>query len=447
MKNPFMFLGVIFVLCCLKSGAFTDYYSRASADDGNLKPWVLSNEQRRELLYFYSPIIFKQAFENRKQLLGRDWITNFDFDGDGNFSNNMQLWESELEQRITNREGFSNVWRIRPTLYTALIEFMEGKRKSVVMLYHIYHAMQEWTIHDWERVEIRLDGLTPEGAGNGEQIRYVVITEHSKHSARGIASKGILHPDLNFYETANGKHLLVYQAKWRNQPPLRKGELHFVTQRWTAKMIQQSAPTQLVQINGFGKTPFHYVFVPRADSEAISQWQARKITPDNRAELASGVGQANNLEPGRTRRIHYELQDIADILPTHLASVSWRKVKRIKMESPILNEDGSIAVEVPESGYLDFYYRAKNVLNPKEKKRGYPYKHWFWGVYFWGNEGCSYKPLNWMQHEYFVHHGLPGDGISFEAEHGLWLGRGEYRHWYTSDKGGFDGRWVQLFAD
>ena len=448
MKKPFMFLGVIFVLCFLKSVAFTDYYSRAFADDGNLKPWVLSNEQRRELLNFYAPIIFKQAYEDKEKLLGRDWITNFDFDKDGDFSNNMKNWLDELGQRNTKREGFPNVWRIRPTLYTALIEFMEGERKNVVLLYHVYHAMQDRTIHDWERVEIRLNGLTPKGAGNGEQIRYVVITEHSDHVARSIDSKGVLDPELNFYETANGKHLLIYQAKWLNEEPLRKQELHFVTQRWTAKMIRQSAQTAVTQINDFNKAPFHYVFVPTADSEATSQWQASKITPDNRAELASGVGvKGKKIELGETKRIHYELQDIADIMPTHLSSVSWKMVKRIKMDSPILNEDGSIAVEVPESGYLDFFYHVKNVLNPYDKKRGYPRKHWFWGVYFWDGTGNDYTPLKWMQHEYFAHHGLSGDGFRFKLEEGIWLGRGEYRHWYTRAKGGFDGRWVQLFAD
>lgn len=32
---------------------------------------------------------FKQAYEDKEKLLGRDWITNFDFDKDGDFSNNM----------------------------------------------------------------------------------------------------------------------------------------------------------------------------------------------------------------------------------------------------------------------------------------------------------------------------------------------------------------------
>ena len=46
--------------------------------------WSLTNDQRRAYLNYYAPIILKRADENNNKQ-GRDWITNFDFDQDGNF--------------------------------------------------------------------------------------------------------------------------------------------------------------------------------------------------------------------------------------------------------------------------------------------------------------------------------------------------------------------------
>src|SRR4051812_40916203 len=53
--------------------------------------WSLTNDQRRAYLYYYAPIILKRTDENNNKQ-GRDWITNFDFDQDGNFSNNRVNW-------------------------------------------------------------------------------------------------------------------------------------------------------------------------------------------------------------------------------------------------------------------------------------------------------------------------------------------------------------------
>jgi hypothetical protein len=53
--------------------------------------WSLTNEQRRAYLNYYAPIILKRADENNSKQ-GRDWTTNFDFDQDGNFSNNRVNW-------------------------------------------------------------------------------------------------------------------------------------------------------------------------------------------------------------------------------------------------------------------------------------------------------------------------------------------------------------------
>jgi hypothetical protein len=47
--------------------------------------------RRCAYLDYYAPIILKRADENNNKQ-GRDWITNFDFDQDGNFSNNRVNW-------------------------------------------------------------------------------------------------------------------------------------------------------------------------------------------------------------------------------------------------------------------------------------------------------------------------------------------------------------------
>ena len=112
--------------------------------------WTLSDAERRAYLEYYSPIVFKRSNEDGHDQRGLDLVTNFDFDQDYRFSNNKRNWE----QVYRYIEGHRDVehWRIRPTLYTALIEFMEpDETKSILLLYHIYHAKQIGSIHDWER--------------------------------------------------------------------------------------------------------------------------------------------------------------------------------------------------------------------------------------------------------------------------------------------------------
>ncbi len=60
-----------FMACALLNGAA---WSQA---------WSLSDQQRRDYLGYYSPIIFKNADEDAGKHAGYDWITNFDFDRDG----------------------------------------------------------------------------------------------------------------------------------------------------------------------------------------------------------------------------------------------------------------------------------------------------------------------------------------------------------------------------
>ena len=151
--------------------------------------WTLSDAERRAYLEYYSPIVFKRSNEDGYDQRGLDLVTNFDFDQDYVFSNNKKNWE----QVYRYIEGHRDVehWRIRPTLYTALIEFMEpDETKSMLLLYHIYHAKQIGSIHDWERVEVRIDDVYGTPGQGSERLDFVVITNHGSHKARKNPASG-----------------------------------------------------------------------------------------------------------------------------------------------------------------------------------------------------------------------------------------------------------------
>ncbi len=284
-------------------------------------------ERYRAFLRFYAPLILKQADE-AAGLAGRDWITNFFFD-DARLSNNRVRWTQSLSNFVGGETELD--WQIRPTLYTHAIEFLEQGERSLVLLYHVYHAMQASGIHDWERVELRLDGV---GArpGQDERVRFAVLTRHSMHRARGPA-------ELQWYETEHGRHLLVWQAPWSSswagaflaalprarfswnpfETTPRKAELRFVDEEWDqiAANLASEEPA-LVAIEGTLRPyPVHYVFVPDSDAHGVAALGARRISPTNpRSQSAEKQGMETH--PGvEVRRLCYELQDTADVLPTH----------------------------------------------------------------------------------------------------------------------------------
>lgn len=115
-------------------------------------------------------MILKRGDENNGKA-GRDWITSYDFHQDGNYSDNRVDWKNVdkyVAAAATGSTGTYDRWRIRPTLYSAAIEFMDGGQKSLVLLFHVYNAADKEgsDIHDWERVEIIVRNVsgTP-GAG------------------------------------------------------------------------------------------------------------------------------------------------------------------------------------------------------------------------------------------------------------------------------------------
>ncbi len=335
--------------------------------------WSLSLAQRQAYLQCYAPIILKRANANNNEH-GRDWITNFDFDCDGNFSNNRQNWLAINQYIDASQNGPSayNAWRIRPTLYTSLIEFMDGGKS------------------------------------------------------------------------------------------------------WCAPTARAE-----VNINNEDKKKnVHYVFVPEGSPAAVSAWNARPLNYATAASLTSRYDNETTALWGAVPRITYELQDLADILPTHWQyggyQTHWLGTHAIDvlLESPILNESGQAEVS---AGMQRFFTpsRDSSESDLTDGREGYLDKSWFYGVHSIERDAdrsgssadfmtpayqtggldsrgrtrgsasgyLSSHNAFWWQHDYFVHTGDVNDKDS--AETGFWLPGA----WYQAANGGFDGRWVQLFDD
>lgn len=449
---------LLFLACCFLSGmqACTDdqvqmtrQATAAERPDQSINQSEviagLSYEQIRSYLHYYSPVIFKQANEYDDDHKGHDWITSFNYDQDNYLANNKENWSDELKKYVNLGEHGN--WQIRPTLYSAAILFYDHslQTSSIILLYHVYHAKQRYEIHDWERIEIRVDDING-GPGSGEEINYVVITRHSLHNAREYPD-----PDLNFMTTSTGKHVMIWQADWDfNLLNPSQAELHFVEESWSDIMeLNANNATAKVDINNEGKSLFHYIFIDQTDTEATNFWNAQSIQPANASSLASGKDQYSSVSMSGVKRITYELQDLADIIPTHLNQDNWKDELLVNLITPVTGETGNTEVS---TGVKTFYHTALDTQDPEEDRKGYIRKHWFWGVYIYATEGDDFYselgPEPWYQHLYFAHNGTRGDGsVDDELENrGIFLGKGEYANWNIGD-GGFDGRWVQLFPD
>ena len=444
---------------------------------------ALSDADRRAFLHYYSPVILKQADEVGL-LLGRDWLTQFDFDQDGRLRNNKRHWELGLYGHVML--GQHPQWKIRPTLYTHVIEFVENGVKSLVLVYHVYHAMQVLSIHDWERIEVRLDGVKTgagAGPGTGESVRYVVITRHDCHVAK---TTGSTHPP-RFWQTPHGKHVLVAQAPWGISTPLPPGdpcdkgfvataELRFVDDDSAAIAAKLASSSPATAKNGTPAGAFHYVFVDAGDADIVAATAAQELTPSNALSLAAGVTWSMPIGGTSVRRIRYELQDTADVFASHrepsasgLSTLcrdrcsckgrDWTCPRVwISIVDPLHDENGNVLLAADASPQ-PFLERACDELNVGEKRSGYPQKHWFMGTYDFGRDGsftgsalddpqrgtANGRPGSvgkyWHQHDYFSHTGVLGSGTN--GREGKWL----VGDWYKPACAGFDGRWAQLFPD
>jgi hypothetical protein len=443
--------------------------------------WSLTKAQRKAYLNYYAPVILKRGDENNDKE-GRDWLANFDFDQDNNFSTNRVNWLN-IDNYVAASAAHNTTspysrWRIRPTLYTALVEYMEGSSKSLVLLYHVYNAADKDgdQIHDWERVEIIVRGVGGTPGATGESVNTVTMTLHDEQIMRRYYDAGI-----NFMQTATGKHVLIWQADesradFPGSSATHAHELRFVSNSYSSIASQISSNGQAeVNINGKDeKKNVHYVFVPEDSSSAVSTWGAKPLNYTGASTLYSGEDNGDRVSWSRTKRIRYELQDIADIFPTHWQSSTWSKhwlsdeTVDMLLESPITNEAGQSEVS---SGMQLFYARSRDIgsSNLTDGRNGYPAKSWLFGAYaadlnadgsdedFPGYSGLGLDSYGrsrgaasgyfnshnayWWQHDFFVHSGVINSSSSVEG--GMWL----VGAWYTAAQGGFDGRWAQLFDD
>jgi hypothetical protein len=480
---------MVAVLLAMFATVVSVSYSQASA----AQSWTLTNEQRRAYLHHYAPIIFKRANENDGKK-GYDWITNFHFDQDGYFNTNLNSGKMfpNLVSAATAGHSSYAAWRLRPTLYTSLIEFMDTD-KQLVLLYHIYHFGDEnWTatnngtspdkIHDWERVEIHLKNVVG-SPGTGETVNYVTITKHHDNTRYSGS-------EAKFIETSTGKHVMLWQAEWSNRTDAPHcNELRFVqdsasyiTTRWNGSSDGN------VDVSGDGRKNAHYIFVPDQSPAVVSMVGAKRLTYTTAEQLASGRDNGDTIPWNSVKRISYELQDLADIIPTHWAITfayagNWTTSDSVTIKvdaSGVVNE---AAIQEVTAGTWVFHTR--DTINDRS---GYPSKPWLWGVYNQGSEGFEGAAMAgnlldwrgntrltangmpdsansyWWQHDYFVHYGHFDDegdyahrcttGNFFDQlacrqnyrnnmDPGFWL----TGQWYTAANGGFDGRWVQLFDD
>ncbi len=454
-----------------------------SPQEAQAQSWSLTMAQRQAYLNYYAPVILKRGDENDGKQ-GRDWLANFDFDRDGNFSNNRLNWLNigQYLAAAQSGSGAYSHWRIRPTLYTALIEYMNGGSKSLVLLYHVYNAADKdgSEIHDWERIEIVVHGITGTPGAGGEYVNHVTVTMHKEQIMRRYYDSG-----MTFMQTATGRHVLIWQADesdwdWATSSYGYHGHaLHHVRTPYSTIAGQMNSSTYdaKVAVTQSDSKNVHYVFAPEGSQAAVDTWKAKPLSYSSASGLASRVDNGNTVRWSSVKRITYELQDIADIIPTHWQGSAWythwlsSDLEDVLLESPILNEAGQ--AEVP-TGMQRFYTKSRDSgkSDLTDGREGVPSKKWFYGGYsaelnfeapydgdeFGGFEGLGYDSYGrtrgaasgyydshnsylW-QHDFFVHSGvITSDQTHYEA--GMWL----VGAWYTAASGGFDGRWVQLFDD
>lgn len=469
-------VGSLVVLACILAGLSWLAPSRAQAQS---QPWSLTNAQRQAFLRYYAPVIFKRANADDGRH-GYDWLTNFDFDQDGDFSNNKLHWKQIPQYVDASRTGPSafDRWRVRPTLYTSLMEYMDGG-KNLTLVYHLYHALDknaagDYQLHDWERVEMQVRNVVGH-PGSGESVAFAVVTQHKRNVVRQQSSS-----DLNFMQTPTGSHLLIWQAEWSDKLLAAHGqELRFVTEPYSffAGRMASGGKAEADVNNDDGRKKLHYVFVPEDSAAAVAAFNAQPVRYANADAQASRYDNGTSANWPAVKRVTYELQDIADIVPTHWEhggyATHWlpEGPESFFLESPVVNEAGQAEVG---TGMQRFFSKTRDVEN-EDDREGYPSKKWFFGTFelnssasdtggggsnafhdnAWAStavdsrgrtrasaSGYSTSPnAYWWQHDYFVHSGAvdSSDGV----EQGYWLTGG----WYLGSNGGFDGRWVQLFDD
>ncbi len=466
---------------CLLFSLSVIFFSQAHAS------WTLTNPERRAFLEYYAPIIFKRANGDDGEI-GRDWITNYDFDRDFRFNDNKREWKDVGALISASASGSANArfqsWRLRPTLYTSLIEYMDGGQKHLVLIYQIYYGFQENAsktrdIHDFERVEIHIKNVsTARQPNRGESAAYAVITQHKRSVKRGLGS-----PDYNFFTTSTGKHLMLWQAEHTGKLTGPHGnELRFVEDSAGTVLNEMSRNinAEVEIIGSSADKNVHYIFVPEFSAGAVSQFNAQPLNYQTAASLASGYDNGNDIKWSRVKRIKYELQDIADIISTHWSGGPFTRHWQTGESEDVFVEQ---PFQDPENRTIPYgrqiFYTEKADVENGPTEPGIMGKSWFWGTHEL-REVCDVTVTNfclssarefdeksfastvadtrgrtraqangdatsagryWRQHDFFVHSGIIDNRSGFE--NGFYLTAG----WATPARGGFDGRWFRLFPD
>ena len=438
--------------------------------------WSLTPAQRQAYLNYYAPVILQRAEESSSKP-GRDWISNYDFDRDGNFANNRYMWVNLLPSYVAAGAagtGAYQNWRLRPTLYSSVVEYMDGGSKGLLLLFHVFHPVDKEgeAIHDWERIEIAVRSVTGTPGGTGEYVGHVTVTSHGDHILRRNGSS-----DLKFMQVASGKHVLIWQAdEDKGVGSTHAHELHFVQDSYSSiSNSVASNGTADVDVTNDDDKNVHYVWVPETSSAAVSAWNAKPITYATASSLASRRDSQTSWS--NVKRITYELQDLADVFASQWGGGNWStswtsdETEDVLLDSAIADEAG--AGQVP-AGLQRFYLGSRDsyASGGTDGREGVIAKSWFWGAYsaeqnaedfvsgsddFGGYDGTGRDSLNrtrstasgdagsignyWRQHDFFVHSGLLDSREHYEA--GIWL----VGTWYLPANGGFDGRWAQLFDD
>lgn len=292
--------------------------------------------------------------------------------------------------------------------------------------------------------------------------------------------------------TATGKHILIWQADESDFDLYIGGEAYGYHGHalWHVKTPYSTIATQMnslsdakVALPESDSKNVHYVFVPEGSQAAVDTWNAKPLAYTTAANMASRVDNGTTVRWYQTKRITYELQDIADILPTHAQSNAWtthwlsRSYLDVLLESPIINEAGQAETL---TGLQRFFVFSRDTGKSDQvgADEAFMYKKAFMGTYsaelnseitfdpipdvggdvfpafegtgvddYGRSRGAASGYLNshnsfWWQHDFFAHSGTITSG-STNYEGGSWLAG----PWYTAANGGFDGRWVQLFAD
>jgi hypothetical protein len=150
--------------------------------------------------------------------------------------------------------------------------------------------------------------------------------------------------------------------------------------------MNSSAADAKVAVTQSDSKNVHYVFVPEGSQAAVDTWLAKPLAYWNAPTMASRVDNGDTVRWTSVKRITYELQDIADIIPTHWQGNAWYihwlsgDLEDVLMESPVVNEAG---VAETGTGMQRFYTQSKDSGSSSgtDNREGVLSKKWFYGGY------------------------------------------------------------------